>query len=274
VRKVVSSSIDPNPIVNGKGFARLKRSGIQCEIGLLEQETRELNKAYFKFFSQGLPYVVLKIAATLDGRIAAAGGHSQWITGEPSRKRDHQLRALSDAILVGRTTVELDNPQLTVRLVRGKSPVKVILDSSFALDHEYRVFGEGRTIWVGVRGRGESEAKDKARSRGIDILELPADGMGRVDLKQMLKALAERNIMSLLVEGGAGVASSFLKDRLADEFYLFLAPKVLGAQNTLGWAGDIGVTDLEEAVKLDSVRCSKVGDDVLWRGRFLDLGEN
>jgi len=268
IERVVAGVVDPNPVVNGRGLERLRSAGIDTRVGLLEKETRSLNRAYFKYHLEGLPYVVLKIASTADGRIAARGGESQWITGDSSRRKDHRLRAEFDAVLVGKGTVRRDDPTLTVRHVKGRSPRRVILDSGFSLELDRKVFRDGLAIWAGVDGSNAGAKLEEARAKGVDILELPGGGDGRVDLEALLRSLAAMGILSVLVEGGGKVVSSFIKTRLADELCLFLAPAILGGEETLSWGGDVGVGSLREAVRLRWIGGNRLGEDFMLRGVF------
>lgn len=266
VRVVVGVS-DPNPLVAGRGLARLREEGIAVTSGVLERECRAQNEAFFKFMETGLPFVTVKFAQTLDGRIATATGHSRWVSSGPSLKYAHRLRSLHDAILVGAGTVRTDDPDLRVRLVRGRNPLRVVLDSSLSLSPEAGVFRnleEAETV-VFATDRCDREIMKRFRDRGIEVAVVPAGKDGRVDLSAVLRALAGRGVSSLLVEGGSAVITSFVREGLADRFVAIVASKLAG--RGIETVGDLGILAMDEAFPLRFLSIRRSGEDVVLDAR-------
>ncbi len=266
--RVVIGSLDPNPQVKGKSVAMLKRRGIETEVGVLEEECRSLNEAHFKLMTTGLPLVTVKFAQTLDGRIATVTGNSKWISSPQSRRLAHRLRALNDAVMVGVGTILKDDPELTVRLVRGRSPVRVILDSALRIPLEAMVLaGQEKAVTViATTAKADEDRLSRLRSRGIEVLQVPEDDRGAVDLRQLLPMLGQRGISSVLVEGGAGVATSLLRLGLADRLVIFIAPKVMG--RGIEAVGELGVADVSQALPLSFTKTYRVGEDLVIEARL------
>jgi diaminohydroxyphosphoribosylaminopyrimidine deaminase/5-amino-6-(5-phosphoribosylamino)uracil reductase len=264
VRRVFSGSDDPNPRVNGRGIRRLRRAGIEVEVGILREECDALNEPWFRFITTGRPHVTLKVAATLDGRIATASGDSRWVTGPEARGHVHRLRNAVDAVLVGAGTVRADDPRLTARLPggRGRDPVRVVLDSRLELPMTRRLFrqrSEAATLVAHVTGTPPSKAP-----RGVDYLRCRAR-RGRVDLSDLLSRLGERGVTTLLVEGGAEVNRSFLDAGLVDQLLLFVAPKIAGGG--IPWLGGEGPARMAEALPVHDLRVMRLGRDLLFSCR-------
>ncbi|MFC2067386.1 bifunctional diaminohydroxyphosphoribosylaminopyrimidine deaminase/5-amino-6-(5-phosphoribosylamino)uracil reductase RibD [Chloroflexota bacterium] len=267
IGKVIIGTIDANPPVNGKGVEVLKQHGIETRVGVLEGECRSLNEAYFKHITAGIPLVTLKFAQTLDGRIAAASGKSQWISSAESRRVAHKLRAVSDAVMVGIGTVLADDPQLTVRMVRGKNPARVILDSRLRIPLDAKVLqgqDEAATI-IATTSRADGEKLSRLREMGIEVLATEEDDAGRVDIGKLLRTLGERGISSVLVEGGAGVITSFLRLNLVDKLVIFVAPKIMG--KGIEAVGELNITDVSQALKLSFSKVRRVGEDLVIEAR-------
>jgi len=264
--RVVIGTADPNPLVSGRGIAILRQNGIETEVGVLEAACREINEVFFKYIRTGLPFVTLKFAQTLDGRIATASGDSRWISSEPARRYAHRLRSLHDAILVGADTVLKDDPEMTCRLVRGKNPLRIVCDSRLRLPLSARVFSDGGRTLVAATDRAPAERRKAFAARGIEVLELAEDRAGRVDLRDLLAALGKREISSLLVEGGAAVITSFIKEKLADRLVVILSPKLAGAG--IDSVGDLGIRRMDDALRLILRRVSRRGDDIILDARF------
>lgn len=265
LRRVVYGSSDPNPLVNGKGIARLRRAGVEVVAGVLADECDALNRPFFKWMKARLPFVTLKAAITLDGKLASATGDSRWVTGEVARRRVHGLRNHADAILVGAGTVEKDNPQLTTRIPGGRDAVRVIIDSTLRLNPKSKVFSQraaAKTI-VATLQSVDSKRATRLASQGVEVWNVPAKNE-RVDLHSLLRQLGEAGLLHVFVEGGAEVFASFLTDKLADELLLFIAPKIIGASG-ISWAGELGVTQMAKALKLDTTQVERVGEDILVR---------
>ena len=265
IKKVVAAMSDPNPKVAGRGFEILRSAGIEVEVGLLEDEARKLNEAFIKWVTQKLPFVTLKFSCSLDGKIATVGGQSQWISCEESRKFSHGLRDLSDAILVGIGTVLADNPRLTTRLVDGKNPVRVIVDSNarIPLDAQVVTDKSARTI-VAVTSNASVEKISALESHGVEIITA-GDGE-RVNLQTLMRELAAREITSVLVEGGGTIHFAMLEAQLVDKVLAFVAPKILGGSQALTAVAGEGFAKLSDAVELEKFTVQQLGADFLLSG--------
>ncbi|AGC46503.1 riboflavin biosynthesis protein RibD [Myxococcus stipitatus DSM 14675] len=265
VRRVFCGSADPNPKVSGKGVARMRRAGVKVVTGVLQAEADKLNRPFFKAINTGLPWVTLKAAATLDGKLATATGDSRWVTGEKAREWVHRLRDSVDVILVGANTVRQDDPKLTTRLPggKGKDALRVVVDSHLRLSPRYSVFSQkssARTIIATLEDPEGRKAK-RFLAQGVEVWQLRAKA-DRVDLKALLRKLARSGLNHVLVEGGAEMYGSFLREHLADELALFLAPKLLGREG-LSWAGDLGVKEMAQALSVKDLTFEQHGQDIL-----------
>ena len=272
VRRVITGSSDPNPKVNGKGVARLRRAGVEVLTGVLKDEADRLNRPFFKMVTRGLPYVTLKAAVTLDGKLATATGDSRWVTGEQARARVHQLRDQVDVVLVGANTVRADNPRLTTRLPEGagKDPVRVVVDSHLRLSPKATVFTQ-RSPARTVVATCEDASGRKARrflATGAEVWQLPGK-QERVDLEALMRRLVKEGLNHVLVEGGAEMYGSFLRESLADELLLFMAPKLIGSEG-LSWSGSLGVTQMARALSVSPLSFEQVGEDLLLRARLTE----
>lgn len=266
IKRVVMACGDPNPHVKGGGAERLRQEGIVVESGLLEAESRRLNEAYEKLVTSGKPLVLVKVAATADGRVATRGGASRWITGDEARKEAHRMRRDSDAVMVGRGTVEEDDPELTVRMVplgRARPPLRVVVDSRLSMPEQSRLArgGEPRVLVAATPGH-DAGKRERLRARGVEVLEVPEKG-GRVDLEELLRILGSMGVARLMVEGGPTLVGSFLEEGLADRLALFIAPKVFADAEARTWAEGRSVFDPGEALDLRWRRARRVGRDLL-----------
>jgi diaminohydroxyphosphoribosylaminopyrimidine deaminase/5-amino-6-(5-phosphoribosylamino)uracil reductase len=265
--RVVIGMLDPDPRVRGRGLEKLKKDGIETTVGVLEAECRALNEAYIKHRSTGVPFVTVKFAQTLDGRIATAARASRWISSAESLKLAHRLRARHDAVLVGAGTVLADDPELTVRLVRGRNPLRVVVDARLRLPLEAKVLKDqtaARTL-VATTPAADEKKLASLRETGIEVAMLPAGAPGRVDLPALLKMLGERDITSVLVEGGATMITSFLREGLADRIIAIIAPKIMGKGTEA--VGELNITEIDETIKLTFERVYRSGADVVVEGR-------
>jgi len=264
VRRVFVGSRDPNPVVDGRGIARLRRAGVGVERDLLRDDCDRLNRHWFHYITTGRPFVMLKVASTLDGRIATRAGDSRWVTGPQSRALVHRLRDRVDAVLVGSGTARADDPRLTARLGtgRGRDPVRVVLDTRLSLPRRLGLFHlRSRAPTLVAHARAGAPRLPP----GVEPVRCRARG-GRVDLADLLDKLGQRGITSLLAEGGAALATSLLEARLVDRLLVFLAPRVVGGGG-LAWAGGRGPRRMADALRLEDVRVTRLGDDVLVEGR-------
>lgn len=263
VKRVVVAMEDPNPAVAGRGIKRLRDSGIEVEIGLLEEEAHRLNERFIHNMVTSLPYVISKFAMTLDGKIATYNGHSQWITGTEARKDVHELRNEVDAILVGIGTVLKDNPALTTRLTDrpGKNPIRIILDRQLRtpLDAQILQTDSARTIIVTAQGQEENTKVFK--NTGAEFIYVPLVD-GKLDLQRMLEELYKLNITDLLVEGGGEVNASFLRHNLIQKYLVYVAPKVLGGRHSVTPFTGADVETINAAVLLDFAEIEKIGEDL------------
>lgn len=261
--RVVIGTTDPNPKVSGKGIEALKRQGIETKVGVLAEACRQLNEVFFKYIRTGIPFVTVKFAQTLDGRIATATGHSRWISSPPSLRFAHRLRSIHDAILVGSGTVLKDDPELTCRLVRGRNPLRIVVDSRLRSSPEARIFHgcNGLHAIAATTRRAPAERRRPFEIKGIEVLETGEDTAGRVDLRELLNALGKREISSLLVEGGSAVITTFLKEKLADRLIVILAPKITGTG--FNSVGDLGIRQMGDALRLSFRKIMRQGDDLI-----------
>jgi diaminohydroxyphosphoribosylaminopyrimidine deaminase / 5-amino-6-(5-phosphoribosylamino)uracil reductase len=261
IKRVVIGTTDPNPLVSGKGIKKLADAGIEVVSGILEKECRELNKFFFKCHEKQLPYVTLKIAQTLDGKIADPSYGSRWITGEKSRKAVHSFRSEYDAVLVGLNTVKVDNPFLDTRMVNGRNPKKIILDKYFDSDITNTVFGSGETIIITSVNDITKEEKFKTKGHKVIYLELTSEG--GFDFSEMLKKIGSEGIISILVEGGSRVFSSFVRSGYFDELLIFTAPKIMGSG--IPAIENIGVNKIENSLLLKPVEVRDLDGDIFVR---------
>lgn len=252
IKKVYIATIDPNPIVDGRGIKKLLEKGVDVEVGLCEKEAVILNETYNKYIKTKEPFVIMKAAITLDGKIATHTYQSRWITCDKSRKVVHKLRSSVDAVLVGLNTVIVDDPLLTTRLVKGKDPKRIVLDSKFSVPSSAKVLGDGCVI---------ATTSSRVRRIAAEVWRLPADRDGRVDLESLLKEAGGKGITSILVEGGRAVFTSFLKRNLFDKFYLSVANKILG-EIGVSLVGALDCKDLGDAMKLKFTSVRRTGTDL------------
>lgn len=264
IKKVIIGMEDPNPLVAGKGIKKLKDAGIEVITGIEEEKSKWLNRAFIKYITTKIPYIVLKSAQSLDGKIALTTGESKWITSFESRKYVHQLRAELDAVLVGKNTVKYDNPSLDVRYIDGRNPKKIILDSNLELDLNYKIFNENLEDDVILCHSEKVENLKKIQllnKKGIKLLACKVDRYNKINLLNCLKQLYEKfNIGSILVEGGSEIFSSFVKNNLVDEIHLFIAPIIIGkGQNSFD---NLMIKKLNEAKRFKIKDFNNLQDDL------------
>ena len=265
VSRVVAAMSDPNPRVAGRGFDMLRSAGVDVTVGVLEDEARRLNEVFIKWITRRLPFVTLKFACSLDGKIATVDGESQWISCEESRKFSHHLRDINDAILIGSGTLMADNPSLTTRLSGGKNPVRVIVDSRAKIPLGAKVLTDGaaRTI-IATTSKAPPEKISALKNLGVDII-CAGDGE-RVDLPTLMRELAARELTSVLVEGGGQIHFAMLAAGLVDKIFAFVAPKIIGGANALTAVEGAGFGRLADAVTLKNFTAEQIGSDILLGG--------
>ncbi|WP_047152719.1 bifunctional diaminohydroxyphosphoribosylaminopyrimidine deaminase/5-amino-6-(5-phosphoribosylamino)uracil reductase RibD [Aneurinibacillus tyrosinisolvens] len=262
VQCVVIAMLDPNPLVAGRGAAMLEEAGIEVIAGVCSTEAQRLNEVFVKFISTQRPFVTVKTATTLDGKVATISGSSRWITGEQAREEVHRLRHQHDAILVGVNTVLADNPQLTTRLaLGGRNPVRVIMDSTLRIPLESAVVTDGAApTWIFTTERAEIEKQLQLEKKGIRIFS--AGSGPSVNILRMLDILGEQSISSLLVEGGSQVNSAFLHAKAIDKIVAYVAPKLIAGQTAPSSFGGIGIEQMNDAISLADVQVEQVGQDI------------
>ena len=263
VSRVVIAMRDPNPLVAGRGIKMIEEAGIQVEVGLLEDEAKKINERFIHNMIYGTPFIISKIAMTLDGKIAAHNGHSKWVTGEASRKRVHYLRNEVDGILVGIGTVLADDPMLTTRLPEGgKNPVRIIFDSHLRTPLHAKITdcSEAET-WIFSGEDVDQEKVEKLREKGVHVYFVPKDEKG-LDLHFIMKDLFSKGITDVLVEGGSELNVSFLRAGLINKFQVYIAPKLLGGRQSLTPYTGEDVDSMDEAIVVDFESIEQVGEDL------------
>jgi diaminohydroxyphosphoribosylaminopyrimidine deaminase/5-amino-6-(5-phosphoribosylamino)uracil reductase len=269
IKRVVVAMQDPDPTVEGGGNSFLKTQGIGVECGVCEQDARRLNESFIKFKTSGLPFVVLKMAATLDGRIATRTGDAHWVTGETARTRAHEMRHAMDAIMVGIGTVTADDPRLTTRLTngRGKDPVRIILDTHLKMRPSARMLNPGSAAgtYVVCAPGADRQKKQQLIEKGAEILEIELRD-DYIDLIALMKHLGSMSITSILVEGGGRVAASALNNDIVDKVALFYAPKLLVSDQGVPMCRGEGPDKMRDALTLKELAVSRIGKDILVEG--------
>ena len=274
IRRVVVGMVDPNPIVNGRGIEALRAAGLDVVVGVLEDECRALNAPYLKSLATGLPWVTLKAMLSLDGRIATDAGDSRGLGGAEEQRLCHRLRAEHDAVLIGIGTLLADDPLLTVRFVRGRTPCRVVLDSSLRMSDGAAILGTARDAPLVVATLSRDDARAAAlEARGAHIWRFEPGASGRVPLRPLLERLVRDGRHAILVEGGSAVHTSFLREGLADGVAVGIAPLLLGGMAPRAWTGDLGRAGLGDAIEVESLRSRRVGRD-LWIEGTIRHGED
>jgi diaminohydroxyphosphoribosylaminopyrimidine deaminase/5-amino-6-(5-phosphoribosylamino)uracil reductase len=266
IKRVVISTKDPNPYVNGRGIKLLKKNNIEVIENILADEAEVLNERYFKFTKSRHPFIHLKIAQSIDGRIATLNGHSKWITNQTALTKVHELRSQYDAILVGSNTVIKDDPSLTVRLTNGKNPYRIILDNNLETSINSKLFSEmykQKTLVFTSLPESDNKFK-KFRNNGIQVIRIAIEDDKNLDLHEIIKYLGKMNITSILVEGGSKIFTSFIKKRLFDKMSIFIAPILIG--KGIESIGDLGIKSLKEAYRLERVKFEIIDQQVLIEG--------
>lgn len=255
IRRVVIACTDPNPKISGRGINVLRKAGIQVEVGCLKDEAEKLNKKFFTWMRTGRPFVCMKVAMSLDGKIATKTGDSKWITSEASRAWVHELRDSYDAILVGIGTVARDNPQLAGK---KRKPMRIILDSTLRLSPKAKVLRDSNVILV-TTTRAPRNKIQYFQKRGIVCKIFPR----KISIPPLLRFLAQKGVSSVLVEGGSEIFGSFVDKKMVDRFYWFIAPKIIGGKNAKPAIGGEGVLKVARSLQLKNWSVSEIGTDLL-----------
>ncbi len=265
IKRVVIGTLDMNPLVSGKGIKKLKKAGIEVKVGVLEKDCINLNKFFFKYITKKIPYVTLKTAQTLDGKIADLNGESKWISSVESRRYVHNLRSKYDAILVGAGTVSKDDPNLTVRMVEGRNPKRIVVDTNLSLKLDKKLFknnsDKNLIVLTSERSANKYRKINRLQLLGVKILFIKENEDGMLDLKNALKGLGKIKIASLLVEGGSKIFSSFIKENIFDDILTFITPKILGGG--LSVVENLGIKSIRRAIKVRVKEVELLGDDIL-----------
>ncbi len=269
IARVVAAMEDPNPLVAGRGFARLQEAGVKVKVGVLEEKAKQLNEVFIRYITDKMPFVSLKVAMSLDGKIGTKTGESHWITGEKARQFVHRLRDNTDVIMVGIDTVLKDDPRLTTRMEGGggKDPLRVVVDSTARLPLEAKVINSGSKAHT-ILAVTEQAPRDKLRalqSRGVEVLTMPAID-NRVNLQVLMKSLAERELTAVLVEGGGTLNFSLLESGLIDKFFVFIAPIVIGGRDSPTAFAGKGVDSLKNAWSIENIELKQFDRDLLLIG--------
>jgi diaminohydroxyphosphoribosylaminopyrimidine deaminase/5-amino-6-(5-phosphoribosylamino)uracil reductase len=262
IARVVTGMQDPNPVVDGRGFAILRNAGLRVDIDVLERECASLVEGFAAHVATGLPFVTLKLAATLDGKTAARDGSSRWITGEQARRQVHLLRARAGAVIVGAGTAVADDPALTVRLdgYEGRQPLRVLVDSSGRTPAAGQLFDGEAPLLVATTERSVA-ARGVWAGAGAEVLSLPGRD-GRVSMRALIRTLGERDIQDALIEGGPDIAWSSVEEGVVDRLVLYLAPKLAGGRDAPGTMGGDGVATIADAAGAAIESVEMVGEDV------------
>lgn len=269
IRRVVIATKDPNPITNGRGIARLRRAGIRLSVGVLEEDARRLVAPFHKAITTKLPWMIVKIAQSLDGKIAAATGQSRWISSAPARAFTHRLRHQVDAILIGANTVLQDDPDLSARGSRSGAragrPIVVIVDSRLRTPVSSRCLSDrfSRLAVLATTTRAAAKQEPFVR-RGIEVVRFPPSPDGRVPLRRLCRTLLRRyGITSVLVEGGGEVVASAFAERLVDRLVWVIAPLIIGGRRSPSAVGGEGIARLSQAIRIRDVRVRRLGPDLV-----------
>lgn len=266
IKRVVIGMIDPNPLVAGKGIDKLKKAGIEVKVGILEDECKKLNEVFIKYILSKKPFVVLKAAMSLDGKIATRTGESKWISSKKSRLHVHNLRNKLSGIMVGVNTVIKDDPELTCRIQNGSNPIRIIVDSILRIPMNSKVLQnkDNKTI-IATTKRANMKNMQELLKKNIKVLIIEEKN-GQVNLNALIKKLGELNIDSILLEGGGTLNYSALEENIVDKVMIYISPKIIGGEFSKTPVGGIGIDKLNDAFKLKDITANIVDEDILVEG--------
>ncbi|MBS3105752.1 bifunctional diaminohydroxyphosphoribosylaminopyrimidine deaminase/5-amino-6-(5-phosphoribosylamino)uracil reductase RibD [Candidatus Woesearchaeota archaeon] len=261
VREIIIGMKDPNPLVDG--FRELKFRGLKTKIGILEKDAKKLNEVFIKYIKTKRPFVILKVAMSVDGKIATSTGDSKYITSKEARTYVHQLRSDVDAVMIGLNTLLRDNPELTPRLVKGKDPMKIVVDSSLKIPKSCNLMKDPAKLIIATTSKAPKNAVKKLQQKGINVIVTKSKN-GMVELQDLMKQLGKHEITSVMIEGGSQLNSSAIKEGIVDRVLIFTAPKIIG--NGIGAIGSLGIKKINNAINLKNPLTRKIGKDLLIEG--------
>lgn len=266
IKEVVAGMLDPNPLNNGKGINMLKQRKIKVRVGFLEERLKKLNEPFIKYITKRMPFVTVKVGQSLDGKVATYRGDSKWITSDRSRAYAHRIRRNFDAVMVGVNTVLRDNPRLDAWF-SDKQPVKIIIDSRLSTPKEANIFSKNNRVIIVTlpMAAGQETENKKILSERAQILEVK-DKAGQINLRDMMKRLAQLEITNILVEGGGTLIGSLFDDGLVDKILFFISPKIIGGKDAVSSVMGKGISRIDKAVKLKDVKIRHFGEDFLIEG--------
>ena len=266
IKRVVIGMIDPNPLVSGNGVDKLKKAGIEVKVGVLEDKCKKLNEVFIKYILTKKPFVVLKTAMSLDGKMATRTGESKWISSEKSRLQVHNLRNKLSGIMVGVNTVIKDDPELTCRIQNGSNPIRIIVDSILRIPMNSKVLQnkDNKTI-IATTKRANMKNMQELLKKNIKVLIIEEKN-GQVNLNALIKKLGELNIDSILLEGGGTLNYSALEENIVDKVMIYISPKIIGGEFSKTPVGGIGIDKLNDAFKLKDITANIVDEDILVEG--------
>lgn len=266
VKEVIVGMIDPNPINNGKGIKMLKRHKIRVQVGFLEDRLRKLNEVFIKYITQRIPFITVKVAQSLDGKIATYTGDSKWITSDLCRIYSHRLRSNYDAVMVGVNTILRDNPKLDAWFAK-RQPLKVVVDSQLSITQEANIFSKNsQVIIITLSAQAGQETENrKILAQKAKILEVK-EKEGQINLKSAMKKLAQLEISNILVEGGGTLIGSLFDEGLVDKVLFFISPKIIGGKEAISSVMGKGIAHMDKVVKLKDIKLKHIGEDFLFEG--------
>lgn len=269
-KKVVIGMLDPNNLVAGKSINKLKEHGIEVIVGVKEEECRKINEIFIKYITYKIPFVILKSGMSLDGKIATYTGKSKWITSKESRQDSQNLRNRVHSIMVGVNTVIADDPELTCRINEEKNLIRIIVDTNLKIPMDSKVMvNEDKLTVVATSVNSNEKKKKELRDLGIKVIEV-TEKKNKVDLKELMKALGNEGIDSILIEGGGTLNFSALEEKIVDKVIFYVAPKILGGEKSKSCIAGTGFSELEEAPKLKDISYRKIGEDLVVEGYIIN----